>query len=116
MNAVRFAPILVVALLGCDNTRQQECGQFLSAMKPLAQGTPSQEIVDSAESKISAIQYLDQPLREYALSTKATLHTLSESIRMQNGPSPPDGTDEVVKAKLNEARGEDDDVIRYCNE
>jgi hypothetical protein len=125
MNPVRFVPVLVAAagvvagcatLSGCDATRKQECDQFLSAMKPLTQGTPSIDVVDTADRTISAIQFQDQPLREYAFSTKTTLHTLSESIRLQTGPAPPDGSDEIVKAKLNEARGEDDDVTRYCAE
>ncbi|HXX70403.1 MAG TPA: hypothetical protein VEK07_24695 [Polyangiaceae bacterium] len=116
MHAVRFAPAVFVTLVSCNGTRKQECDQFLAAMKPLAAGTPSVELVDTASRSVSAIQFQDQPLREYASSTKATLKTLSETIRLQATPSPPDGTDDLVKAKLKEARGEIDDVTRYCAE
>lgn len=116
MQAVRLVPAVLVALVSCNGTRKQECDQFLSAMNPLAKGTPSAELVDTASRAIASIQYQDQPLREYASSTKATLSTLAETLRLQATPTPPDGTDDLVKAKLKETRGEIDDVTRYCAE
>lgn len=116
MHAVRFAPAVLATLVSCNTTRKQECDQFLAAMQPLATGAPSVQLVDTATRAIAAIQFQDQPLREYASSTKATLTTLSETIRLQATPSPPDGTDDLVKTKLKEARGELGDVTRYCAE
>jgi hypothetical protein len=124
MHAFRFAPALVtfllssctVTLLGCNGTRKQECDQFLLAMKPLAKGTPSVELVDAASRKIAAIQFQDEPLHEYASSTKTTLSTLADTIRLQTTPSAPDGTDDLIKVKLKEVGGEIDEVTRYCAE
>lgn len=122
MHAFRFAPALValvsctVILTGCNGTRKQECDQFISAMKPLTKGTPSVELVDTAGRKIAAIQFQDEPLHEYASSTKATLSTLADTIRLQTAPSAPDGTDDLIKVKLKEVGGEMDEVTRYCAE
>lgn len=124
MQAFRFAPALVtllvssctVTLVGCNGTRKQECDQLISAMKPLTKGTPSVELVDIARRNIAAIQFQDEPLHEYASSTKTTLSTLSDTIRLQTTPSPPDGTDDLIKVKLKEVTGEIDEVTRYCAE
>ena len=116
MNLLRFSAAAFVVLIGCNATRKQECDQLLSAMKPLVRGAPSLELVDTANRAIAAVQFQDQPLREYAASTKATLSSLTETMRLLAGPTPPDGADDLVKTKLKEARAENDDVTRYCAE
>jgi hypothetical protein len=83
-------------------------------MKPLESNAPSAESVAHIQSAIAAIQFQDEPLREYASSTKSTLQVLANSLETQASPTAPDGTDDLVKAKLKEARGEREDVARYC--
>jgi len=100
---------------GCNAERKQECDQFLAALKAL-DTTPGSDAVDRMQSSIQAIQFQDQPLREYASSTKATLQVLANSLKTQASPDAPDGTDDLVKAKLKEARGERDDITRYCSQ
>ena len=58
--------LVAMATFGCDNERKQECSQFLSAMKPLDEGTPSADTVDSVNKQVAAIKFQDQPLGVYA--------------------------------------------------
>ena len=57
-----------------------------------------------------------RPLREYAKNYKKTLDRLSNTLKLKAtaGPDPPDGTDEVIKQNLKDARTDSDDVARYC--
>jgi hypothetical protein len=55
-------------------------------------------------------------LREYARTTRSTLEVLASTLALKEGPSPPDGTDDVVKEKLKEARAAHADVVHYCAE
>jgi hypothetical protein len=115
MNATSLiAAVAIGAIIGCNAERKQECDQFLSTMKPFEGSPPNGQAVERIQSSIEAIQFQDQPLREYALSTKTTLKVLANSLNTQASDSPPDGTDDLIKAKLKEARGERDDVARYC--
>jgi hypothetical protein len=117
MNARPWLAMLALATLaGCNAERKQECNQLLTVMRPLETGSPGADVVDHAQAEVAAIQFQDQPLREYASSIRATLTTLSSTLKVQAGDSPPDGTDDLVKTKLKEARGERDDVTRYCAE
>jgi hypothetical protein len=109
-----FAALAIGAMFGCNTERKQECDQFLTTMKPLEGTTPSGDAVQHIQTSIEAIQFQDQPLREYALSTKTTLRVLANGLNTQASDSPPDGTDDLVKSKLREARVERDDVARYC--
>jgi hypothetical protein len=117
MNATfLLAALAIGAIAGCNAERKQECDQFLGTMKPLQGDTPSADAVGRMRSSIAGIQFQDEPLREYASSTKATLQVLANSLDTLASASPPDGTDDLVKSKLKEARGEIDDVSRYCSQ
>jgi len=64
-----------------------------------------------------AIQFEDEPLREYASNYKNTLTVLSNTLKLKAtaGPDgPPDGTEDVIKQNLKEARTDFDDITRYC--
>jgi len=111
-----FAWGVLLSLASCNRARQKECEAFLSAMGPLDQGTPTVDVVGRTREAIDAIQFEDQPLREYARSTKATLTVLSNTLALKDSPSRPDGTDDVIKANLKEARTAKDDVLRYCSQ
>jgi hypothetical protein len=106
--------LIAVATSGCDNERKQECSQFLDAMKPLDQGTPSSDTVDSVSKQVASIKFQDQPLGVYAENYRKTLTVLSNTIKLKASGSAPDGTDDVIKKNLTEARTDKDDVQRYC--
>lgn len=115
MNARPWLAMLALATLAaCNVERKQECDQLLSVLKPVVSGTPTADAVDHVQASVAAIQLQDQPLREYTSSVRATLTVLSSTLKVQAGDSPPDGTDDLVKAKVKEVRGESDDVARYC--
>lgn len=105
---------LILLLPGCDDTRKQECDKLLTAMKPLDQGTPSADTVDAVTKQIDGMTFQNQPLGVYAKNYKATLGVLSSTIKLQAGGSAPDGTADVIKQKLKEARTDRDDVSRLC--
>jgi hypothetical protein len=106
----------VVLSFGCNAERKEECDKFLAAMKPLDQGMPTGEGVERVQSDVGAIQFQDQPLGVFAKNYKATLTVLSNTLKLQASPSPPDGTDDVVKANLKAARTDKDDAVRYCSQ
>jgi hypothetical protein len=102
---------------GCNAQRKQECDAFLSAMTPLQEGTPNGETVDRVRDGVSALELQDQPLHEYATNYKNTLAVLSGTLKLKAGAGPdgpPDGTEEVIKKNLKEARTDREDVARYC--
>jgi hypothetical protein len=111
-----FAVGVVVLSSGCNAERKEECEKFLAAMKPLDQGTPTAELVDRVEKDVGAIQFQDQPLGVFAKNYRATLTVLSNTLKLQASPSAPDGTDDVVKTKVKEARTDKDDTARYCSQ
>ncbi|MGD0675935.1 MAG: hypothetical protein ABSC94_10980 [Polyangiaceae bacterium] len=106
--------LLVLGAASCNTERKEECEQFLLAMKALEDSPASTEVADRTLTTLASISFKDEPLREYASSTKTTLTVLSNTLKVQASPSPPDGTDELVAAKMKEARGEREDVARYC--
>lgn len=86
-------------------------------MTPLQEGTPSDETVDRVRESVSALEFQDQPLREYATNYKNTLAVLSGTLKLKAGAGPdgpPDGTEDVIKKNLKEARTDRDDIARYC--
>jgi hypothetical protein len=99
----------------CNSERKQDCDKLLAAMKPLEQGTPSADAVDHVASEVAALPLQDQPLRIYAKNYGATLTVLSSTLRLKASPSPPDGTDDVIKQHLKAARTDREDVQRYCS-
>jgi hypothetical protein len=111
-----FALGVLGALVSCNNVRKKECEQFLTAMQPIDQAAPAADDVDRVHEAIEHIQFEDQPLREFARSAQTTLTVLSNTLALKDDPSRPDGTHEVIKAKLKEARTAKDDVLRYCSQ
>jgi hypothetical protein len=107
--AAAFAP-----LTGCDSPRKKECAQLLDAMKPLEQGVPTADTVDQMSADVDSMQFQDLPLGIYAKNFRTTLAVLSNILKLKDSPSAPDSTDDVIKAKLKEARAAKDDAARYC--
>lgn len=89
---------------------------MLAAMKPLDDGMPTADTVDRVRKDVSALKLQDQPLHIYAQNYENTLTVLSNTLRLEASPSAPDGTDDVVKSRLNEARTDRVDAARYCSE
>jgi hypothetical protein len=116
MSPVRLALVIaaVGALAHCSAERARECDKFLSAMKPLEEGTPSSEMVDRVRQEVDGVKFEDQPLSIYAKNYSDGLSVLSATLKLQASPEPPDGTDGVIKTKLKEARTDQVDVARYC--
>jgi hypothetical protein len=108
------AALVAVAAAGCDNQRKQECSQFLGAMKPLDEGMPSADTVDTVSKQVGAMKFQDQPLGVYATNYRKTLDVLSSTLKLKASGSAPDGTDDVIKKNLKEARTDKEDVQRYC--
>lgn len=108
--------LVLLAASGCDAERKQECSQFLSAMKPLDEGMPSSDTVDSVSRQVGAIKFQDQPLSVYGENYRKTLTVLSNTLRLKASGSAPDGTDSVITKNLTEARTDRDDVQRYCSQ
>jgi hypothetical protein len=102
------------SLFACNPGRNQECEKFLAVMKPLDEGAPTAEAVDRVGKDVEALNLQDQPLQIYATNYRNTLTVLSTTLLLQKDPSAPDGTDDVVKTHLKEARADSQDVRRYC--
>jgi hypothetical protein len=103
-----------LASAACNADRKEECEKFLAAMKPLEQGTPSVEAVDRVQNDVGAIPFHDQTIGVFAKNYRATLTVLASTLKLQSSASAPDGTDDVVKIKVKEARTQRDDAARYC--
>jgi hypothetical protein len=108
------AVVGATALVACNPQRQQECDKFVAAMKQLDEGTPSAATVDQVNKDVEALNLQDQPLQIYATNYRNTLTVLSSTLRLNESPTPPDGTDDVIKTHLKEARADSRDVQRYC--
>jgi hypothetical protein len=112
-----FACLAYVA--GCNTQRKQDCDTFLTAMRPMQADTPSVDVVDRVHDGVAAVQFGDEPLREYATNYKNTLTVLSNTLKLKAaaGPDgPPDGTEDVIKQNLKDARTDFDDIARYCSQ
>jgi hypothetical protein len=103
-----------LAAASCSQQRKQECDKLLGAMKGLDEGTPSAEVVDRVRQEVQLLNLEDQPLHIYASNYQNTLTVLASTLRLKADPSAPDGTDDVIKSGLKEARTDRDDVGRYC--
>jgi hypothetical protein len=99
---------------GCDNERKEDCDKFLAIMKPLDEGTPTADAVERVQKDVAALKLRDQALGVYAKNYAGTLTVLAGTLRLNEGPSAPDGTNDVIKAKLKEARTDKADTVRYC--
>jgi hypothetical protein len=118
MNVMSLFAAVAIGAIGaataCNAERKQECDQLLTAMKPLEAAPAGADAIDRMRSAIATLPLQDQPLHEYASSAKTTLAVLANALKTQASPSPPDGTDDLVKATVKEALAERDDVARYC--
>ncbi len=114
IGCAAVAALAFAGTLGCNEERQRECGQFALSLKALDETQPGVESVGRARDAIGATQFQDEPLREYAKNTKATLTVLANTLELRSNPDAPDGTESVIKQKLKEARTERADVARYC--
>jgi hypothetical protein len=106
--------LVALATTACDAERKQQCDTLLAAMKPLDEGTPSSAMVDSVHKQISSMTLQDQTLSIYAKNYGATLTILANTLQLQEGTSPPDGTADAVKQNLKKVRTDREDVQRYC--
>lgn len=118
MSRTRFVVLAVgvLALGACNTERKQECGKFLSALKPIDDKSPSSATLDRMKSDIAAIQFQDQPLRIYAGNYQRSLTVLAGTTKVKEGSSPPDGTDELLRDQLKRARTDRDDIQFYCSQ
>jgi hypothetical protein len=116
----QFAAAISAAILGlssaCNTERKKECTQLASVLAPLDDVVPSHASIRRLKAAVEAQPLDDEPLHEYANTLKATLDVLSNTLAVKEAPSPPDGTDDVVKAKLREAKAVRGDVTHYCAE
>jgi hypothetical protein len=106
-------------LTGCNTQRKQDCDKFLPVMSPMQGDTPSADTIDRVHDGVAGIEFGDEPLREYATNYKNTLTVLSNTLKLKAtaGPDgPPDGTDDVIKRNLKDARTDFDDITRYCSQ
>jgi hypothetical protein len=115
---IRLTAVAIVlgALAGaaCNPERKQECDKFLATMKPLDEPAPAAEVVDRVSREVDALNLQDQPLRIYATNYKNTLTVLSSALRLRADPTAPDGTEDVIKSRIKDARTDSQDVARYC--
>jgi hypothetical protein len=109
-----LAGSILAALSACNTERKQECDALSTALKPLDDPKPTSDSVGRLRTALDGLKLDDEPLLEYARTTKSTLEVLSNTLAVKEGPAPPDGTDDVVAAKLKEARTVRDDVVHYC--
>jgi hypothetical protein len=114
--AAVLAPLTLVTLPACNEERTRECSQFLSAMSSLGDAAPTADAVDRVRQAVQSMHFQDQPLGIYAQNYTSTLQVLAGTLKLQEStPEPPDGTDEVIKSRLKEARADRDDAQRYCS-
>jgi hypothetical protein len=114
-------PAIAIATLGsltpaCNTERKQECDKFLSAMQPLAAGMPSAAVVDRVRTTVDAVQFQDEPLREYAKNYKEKLVVLSSTLALKDTTSAPEGLDDLINSKLKAARTDASDIGWYCSQ
>jgi hypothetical protein len=113
-TAIVIAAGVLASLAACNPERKQECAKFLAVMKSLDEGMPTADAVDQVGKDVDGLHLQDQPLAIYATNYKTTLTVLSNTLRLKDDPSAPDGTIDVMKTHLREARTAHDDVERYC--
>jgi hypothetical protein len=103
-----------VLLTGCNPERKAECQQLMAAMKPVSDSVPTADGVESAKASVAAIKFEDQTLGVYAKNYSQTLTVLSTTLRLKSDPDAPEGTEDVIKRNLAEARTDAQDTARYC--
>jgi hypothetical protein len=114
LRALGVSIVAALALAACDSQRKQECEKLLAAMRPLDQGTPTAATADAVRAQVAALQPQDKPLAVYAKNYAGTLTVLSNTLRLKESGSAPDGTEDVVRSNLKKASTDREDVQRYC--
>ncbi|MGH7438523.1 MAG: hypothetical protein ACRENE_22785 [Polyangiaceae bacterium] len=99
---------------GCNPERKAECDRLMAAMKPVSDTAPTAEGVDDVKASVAAIKFEDQTLDVYAKNYSQTLSVLSSTLRLKSSPDAPDGTEDVIKRNLQQARTDAQDTARYC--
>jgi hypothetical protein len=112
LAAAAAATVLVFG--GCNPERKVECERLMEAMKPVSDTVPTADGVDSVKASVAAIKFEDQTLGVYAKNYSQTLTVLSSTLRLKSSPDAPDGTEDVIKRNLQEARTDAQDTARYC--
>ena len=113
-SLVLAAAASVLVFGGCNPERKAECDRLMAAMKPVSDTVPTADGVDSVKASVSSIKFQDQTLGVYAKNYSQTLTVLSSTLRLKTTPDAPDGTDDVIKRNLAEARTDAKDTARYC--
>jgi hypothetical protein len=114
LAAAGAALLLIATAAACNPERKQECERFSAATKPLADGTPSADAVERVRAQVEGLNLQDQTLGIYAKNYAQTLTVLANTLRLQNDPDAPYGTEDVIKTRLKAARTDADDIARYC--
>ncbi len=116
MRAASSVLLAIVLFAGaaCNEERQQECGKYVAAIKPLDQGNPSAAQVDAVAKQLAGMAFKDQTLSIYAKNYAERLKVLENALTLQESPNAPDGTNDLVKKTLALARTDAADVRRYC--
>jgi hypothetical protein len=116
----QFAVALGAGILAigtaCNTERKKECDELISVLTPLDDEAPTSASIARLRSAIDAQKLDDEPLHEYAGTLKSTLEVLWSTLAVKEAPSPPDGTDDVLKAKIKQAKAARDDIAHYCSE
>jgi hypothetical protein len=113
---------LVLSVIACDEQRRHDCDALVAAMKPLdapdgnEKIVPTLETVDAVKKQVQAMKVGDHTLSIHVQNYAKTLGVLSNTLALKSSSSPPDGTDDVIRRNLKEARSEANDVKRYCAE
>jgi hypothetical protein len=117
-----LAAVLAFSSAACNEDRQRECQALVAAMKPIdapdgnERAVPSLETVTSVKKEVEALKPSDHPLHIHADNYAKTLSVLANTLALKTSSSPPDGTDDVIKKNLKDARAQAADVRRYCAE
>jgi hypothetical protein len=106
----------VLFFAACNPERKRECEKLLEVMPPFDEAAPSVGTVDRVNKDVESLRLQDQPLQIYTTNYQRTLAVLSNTLALKASPSAPDGTDDVIKTHLREARSAREDVQRYCSQ
>jgi hypothetical protein len=106
----------------CDEQRRRDCDALVAATKPLEaregseKALPTLETVEGVKKQVESMKVSDHTLSIHVQNYVKTLGVLSSTVALKSSSSSPDGTDDVIRKNLKEARSEANDVKRYCAE
>jgi hypothetical protein len=104
------------SLSSCSPERAKECEALTAAVSPLSDGEPSAEQASRVKQAVESVNLQDEPLREFAGKLRVTLDVLSNTLALKASPSPPDGTDDVIRTRIKEAQAVRADIAHYCSQ